>query len=274
VTASRPGAASFTIGLALCAAFQLAGCAGSGGAAPDPARAAVDSSQVVREVAPPRDRARAHTELAAAYFGRGNLGVALEELRLALDADSGYAPAYNLLGLVHMDLRENDRAEDAFERSLRINPNDPDANHNFGWFLCQTGREEEGVRHFLTAVRNPLYGQSQKTYALAATCVLKKNNEKDALEFFERSLRLDATYPPALIGLAQLRFRRGELDEARRLVGRYNKVVEPTAESLWLALRVERRLGDRAAEGAFATQLRRRFAGSKEYQQLQKGRFE
>ena len=252
-------------------AASLAGCAGSGSF--DSTRVA-DTGPVIGEVSAPRERARAHTELAAAYLGRGSVGVALEEIRLALNADSGYAPAYNLLGLVHMDLRENPQAEDAFERSLRINPADPDTNHNFGWFLCQTGREEEGVRHFLTAVRNPLYALPQKTYALAATCVLKKNNEKDALDFYDRSLRLDPTYPPALLGLAQLRYRRGEFRDARQLVGRYNKAVDPTAESLWLALRVERRLGDRVAEGSYATQLRRRFAGSKEYQELQKGRFE
>jgi len=39
-------------------------------------------------------------------------------------------------------------------------------------------------------------------------------------------------------------------------------------------LRIERKLGDRGAERTYATELRRRFAGSKEYQQLQKGSFE
>ena len=51
-------------------------------------------------------------------------------------------------------------------------------------------------------------------------------------------------------------------------------MVEPTAESLWLALRIERKLGDRAAEIKQSAELRRRFPGSKEYQDLLKGRFE
>ncbi|MFL6228255.1 MAG: type IV pilus biogenesis/stability protein PilW [Pyrinomonadaceae bacterium] len=263
MSAAQPGFAATT----LLVAAVVVGCAGSG-------RSDSDTGPVIGEVGTPSARARAHTELASAYLGRGNVGVALEETRLALRADSSYAPAYNVLGLVHMELRENQQAEDAFERALRLDPGDPDTNHNFGLFLCQTGREEQGVRHFLAAVRNPLYALPQKTYALAASCVLKKNNEKEAVDFFDRSLRLDPTYPPALIGLAQLKYRRGELGEAKALVGRYNKAVEPTAESLWLALRVERRLGDRVAESSFASQLRRRFAGSKEYQDLQKGRFE
>jgi type IV pilus assembly protein PilF len=252
------------------AAIQLAGCAGSSGG-PDSRE---DTGAIIGEVGAPRERARAHTELAAAYYGRGNSGVALEELRLALAADSNYAPAYNLLGLVHMDLRENDKAEDAFERSLRINPSDPDANHNFGLFLCQTGHEEQSIKYFLAAIRNPLYGLPQKSYTVAASCALKKGNEKDALDFLDRALRLDPTYLPALINLAQLRYRRGELEDARKLVVRYNKLIDPTAESLWLGLRIERKLGDHSAERNYATELRRRFAGSKEYQELQKGSFE
>jgi type IV pilus assembly protein PilF len=130
------------------------------------------------------------------------------------------------------------------------------------------------MRYFLNAVRNPLYNQPQKSYTVAATCALKQGNQRDALDFLNRSLRLDPNYVPALIAMAQLRYRQGDLQEARRLVGRYNKLVDPTAESLWLALRIERKLGDPGAERAYAIQLRRRFAGSKEFQEMQKGSFE
>jgi len=51
--------------------------------------------------------------------------------------------------------------------------------------------------------------------------------------------------------------------EARRLLARHAKLVEPSAESLWLALRVERRLGQRTTELSYANQLRRRFPASR-----------
>jgi len=175
---------------------------------------------------------------------------------------------------VYGDLRETSLAEEAFRKSLSINPSDPDTNHNYAWFLCENRREEESIRYFLLAVRYPLYATPQKSYTMAATCASRKGNDKDAGEYLERALKLDPTYTPALINLAQLKYRRGELDGARNLVGRYNKLVEPTSESLWLALRIERRLGDSAASSSYANQLRRRFPGSKEYQDLQKGRFD
>ena len=50
--------------------------------------------------------------------------------------------------------------------------------------------------------------------------------------------------------------------------------IDPTSEVLWLALRIERKLGDRESESRYATQLRRRFPASNEYQELLKGNFE
>ncbi len=240
-----------------CAAV-LFGCAGGPLSGDLPGQN--DGGAVIGEVAGARERARIHTELAGAYYQRGNLGVALAEARTAVTADSSYAP--------------KDLAEEAFERSLRLNPNDPDANHNYAWFLCENKREEESIRYFLMAIRHPLYATPQKSYVMAATCAMRKDNERDAHEYLERALKLDPNYYPALINLAQLKYRRGELDAARILVGRYNKIAEPTAESLWLALRIERKVGDSSAVTSYASQLRRRFPGSKEYQELQKGRFE
>ena len=88
----------------LCAlgAAVLAGCA-SGPSDPR----GVESGTIVGEVGDPRNRARVHTELAALYYGRGNMPVALEELRIAVDADPGYATAHAMFALVHMELKEN-----------------------------------------------------------------------------------------------------------------------------------------------------------------------
>lgn len=233
----------------------------------------VDSS-VVAEQGAPRERAKAHTDLAGAYYQLGNLAVALEELRIAIGADPGYAQAYNVLGLVHAELRENSQAMASFERALRLDPNDPDINHNFALFLCGTDREELSLRYFLAAVRNPLYATPQKSYTLAASCALRKNLEAEAVTYYDRALRLDPTYAAAIIGFAQLKYRRGEMADSKMLVDRFNRIAEPTSESLWLALRIARTLGDRNAEASYTGQLRRLFAGSPEYQKLLRGQYD
>jgi type IV pilus assembly protein PilF len=256
----------------LIACGVLAGCAQTPASSATQANT-VDTGTMTGEVGDPRNRARIHTELGSAYFERGSMGVALEELHTAIAADPNYASAYNVLGLVHMELHENAVAEQHFEHALRLSPNDPDINNNYGWFLCQTGREQQSIAYFLAALKNPLYNTPARSYVNAGLCSLK-NNEADAINYFERALRSAPDNLQALLNLASVRYKRGQLEAARGLIGRFNKLVEPTAESLWLALRIERKLGDRPSENALAAQLRRRFSGSQEYRDLIQGKFE
>jgi type IV pilus assembly protein PilF len=233
-----------------------------------------DTGGIVGEVGDPRNRARVHTDLAAAYYERGNMAVALEELRRATDADSSYAMAHSMFGVVYADLKEVDKADESFQRALRLSPNDPEINHAYGWFLCNNGRPKESIGYFLQAIRNPLYSAPSRSYTAAGVCSVRMKNTKDAEEFFVRALKLDADEPGALLQLGQIRYRQGNMTDARKLVSRHLKLASPSAESLWLAVRIERKAGARAAEMSYASQLRRRFPGSPEYQALQRGNFD
>ena len=71
-------------------------------------------------------------------------------------------------------------------------------------------------------------------------CTLRSGNPKDAEQYFERALRLQPDDADSLLNLGEIRYKQGKMDEARRLVSRYNKLDEPSAQSLWLALGFER----------------------------------
>jgi len=265
----RSGAA-----VAVLAAAVLAGCATQDSRTEQIQPTDPNYGPILGEIKDARTRAKAHTDLAAAYYELGNVGVALEEVRIALAADASYAPAYNVQGLVNMDLRDNKAAETSFQAGLKLTPLDPDLNHNYGWFLCQTGREDQSITWFMNAVKNPLYPTPAKSYAAAGRC-MQKRDPAEAMKFYDRALRLDPNNLPAMLPYAELLYRRGQLRPAKDLVGRYNKLVqEPTPESLWLALRIERKLGDRVAENSLAAQLRRRYSNSSEFQSLQRGNYD
>ena len=244
----------------------LAACVSSG-----PTPFATDAAQGTTD---PRNRARIHTELGSLYYSRGQMGVALQELREAIKANPDYGPAYTVLGLVYMDLRENELARQNLERALQLVPDDSDVNNNYGWFLCQTGAPKDSIKYFLVAIKNPLYETPQKAYLNAGVCSVRMGDQKQAEEFFQRALRIEPTMPSALLNLAQLQYQRGNLAEAKIQITRFNKATDPTAESLWLAMRIERKLGDRVAEASLAAQFRRNFSSSREYQNFLKGQFE
>lgn len=219
-------------------------------------------------------RAKVHTELAALYYRDGNMAVALDELRVAREAESSYAPLYNMYGLVHMHLREFARADENFRHALALAGNDPEINNNYGWFLCQTGRPHDSLSYFMAAVKNSLYSTPELAYFNAGSCALKAGEETAAEDYLQKALRFGRPLPQVYLPLATIQYRRGNLGEARHLLGEMHRQAEPGAESLWLSVRIERKLGDRLAEAGYAAQLRRRFPNSPENLALSKGNFE
>lgn len=219
-------------------------------------------------------RARTFTELAAAYYERAQYKIALDELRKAVAADSDYGPAYNVFGLVYMDLAEDKLAEENFRRAIELNPKDSYARTNFGWFLCTRGQHEAGQAQFTEALANPLYNQPERAMINAGLCAEKAGNLLLAEQNLLKALKLQPDNPNTILKLAGLNFRQGKLEDAQRLLDRHDAMATPTAESLWLGVRVERRLGNRSQEAAYGLQLRKRFPESNEARLLQAGQYE
>lgn len=221
-----------------------------------------------------RARARIHTELAAGYFSLGNLSVALEEAAIALNADADYGPAHNVAGLVYGALKQDRLAEHHFLQALRINPLDSDANNNYGWYLCQRRREEEGIKYFMAALRNPLYENADRTYINAGLCAKQRGDLEGAGQYFQSAIKVRPNHPQALFQLADLGFTRGDYAAAKTYLDRLTQVVAPSAEVLWLGVRLARKMNNRDLEASYAAQLRNRFPESRETQALLSGQYE
>lgn len=250
--------------------IALSACTTTGGGG-DGARQAVSQEPAGSEQ---RQRAKVHYELGALYLQDGRFAVALEEARIALSVDPDYAPAYSLLGLTHMFLDEPKLAENNFENALRRAPGDPEISNNYGWFLCQTGREAKSIDYFLAAARNPFYATPTKPYTNAGICAIRLKDDKAAEAHLRRALQLDPVNTQAMYWMADLTFRQGRVAEARQWMTELEKISELNAPAIWLALRIERQLGNRDGEARHGAQLRRNFANSVELGKLLQGTYE
>jgi type IV pilus assembly protein PilF len=243
--------------------------AGDGGSNPLPSAVLPESADENDE----RRRARIRLELASSYYQQGNYNVALDELRQALAVDPSYPAAYGMLGLVYMDLNDRARAEESFQRALRLAPGDSDINNNYGWYLCQTGRPAQAIDHFLRALRNPLYATPSRPLHNAGICSLRMGDLKAAEDYFLRAFQVEPANPVAMFNLAEINLKRGDLQRARFYAQRLSTNFEPSAEIFWLSIRVERKLGNADGEQSLAAQLRRLFPGSREASLLASGQF-
>ena len=249
-----------------CVATSLAFSSGISAQQSDP------SSQPMPKDA--RTRAIAHTDLGALYFRNGDLIVALEEFTLAAAIDPDYATAFSLRGLVLSRLQEYVSAEKDFQRAMSLDGRNPDIYNNYGWHLCQTGKERESITYFEQAYRNPAYRTPAIAYMNAGSCYSKLNELDLAEEALRMSLRLAPNSSQTLFHLANISYKRENFDAAKKYLTDAMRSANPGPDMLWLALRIEHKLGNAVDAQSFESQLRRIFPESDEYQELRKGNFE
>jgi type IV pilus assembly protein PilF len=257
---SSCGVLSIVVGLmAMIALTSVVGCASKG----DLAASAAQPDMVTTSDEPDiRRRARIRLELAVGYFEQGQTTVALDELKQSIATDPGFADAYNLRGLIYMRLSDARLAEDSFRRALAINPNDPNVLHNYGWMLCQQSRYAESQQALAQAIANPLYGARAKSLMAQGLCQMRAGQVAQGELSLQRSYELDPANPVTGYNLATILYQRNDFVRAQFYARRLNNSDLANAESLWLGIKVERRLENREAMLQLAGQLRKRFAQS------------
>jgi type IV pilus assembly protein PilF len=235
--------------------------------------AATQTATAVAE-ADARKRASIRLQLAATYYQKGQFNVALEEVQRALQLDPGYADAYSLLGLINMDLGKHGEAEANFQRALRLDGENAEVLNNYGWFLCQSGRERDAIDYFRRAAASRLYATPAMPMRNAGICSLRIGDSKAAEEFLRRSFELDAANPITKYHLTRLYLKNRQLDRARFYYGLLPRGAEASAEVLWLGVRLARAEGDVRTERELANELRRRFPDSREAAALRREAFD
>jgi len=254
----------------------LTGCAQTKGLPATTAAAVASGTEPVTESDEPeaRKRARIRVELASSYFEQGQTTVALDEIKLALGNDPNYAPAYTLRGLVYARLNELRLAEESFKRAQLLSPRDPDVLHHYGLFACQQGRYPQAVELFQQALASPVYGGQAKTLMAKGICQVRAAQFPEAEGSLARSYELDPGNPITAYNLAALQFRRGDTAKAQFTIRRLNNTELANAETLWLGIKVEQRLGNAEAMAQLAQQLGRRYPESREWASYQRRAFD
>ncbi len=255
---------------ALLLLLALAGCAGGAGS-----YSSSSGKDWVTESDEPevRKRARVRLQLGAGYFEQGQNTVALDEAKQAIAIDPTFVAAYNLRGLIYMQLNEMKLAEESFQQGLRVNPRDPDTLHNFAWMRCQEGRYTDAYQFFGRALEVPNYAGASRSLMALGLCQLKAGQHAEAESSFVKAFELDPSNPVTNYNLAVLLHKRGETERARYYVRRVNSSEFFNAESLWLGIKIENRLQNRESARQLGEQLRRRFPESREAGAYERGAF-
>jgi type IV pilus assembly protein PilF len=247
---------------------MVAGCA-----APDTTTASA-RHETPSDESPTRKRARIRLELASGYFEQGKTEVALDEIKQVIATDPSFPQAWDLRGLIMMRLNDNKAAEQSFRQALTLSPRDANVHHNLGWLLCEERRYAEAQQAFDVAMANPTYQGRARTLLAQGVCQARSGHEADAEKSLARSYELDPGNPVTGYNLAKLLYGRGDNQKALFYIRRLNNSELANAESLWLGIKVERRMNNLLAARQLGDVLKNRFANTPQAAAYERGAFD
>lgn len=217
----------------------------------------------------PAKRADVHAQLAVQYMERENMEIALNEINQALAIDSRHSRSNYVMAVLQTRLKDYDKAGTYYQRALKSDPRNSEAAHDYGVFLCSRGKADAALKYFEQALANPLYTGTILTNLRAGECLVSANRDVNRAEgYFKAALKANPRVPAALYHMAAINYGRNNYLPARGYIERFFSINAETAESLLLASKIEKRLGDIDVATDYARRLKAKFPGSDEAAQL------
>ena len=192
---------------------------------------------------------------ASTLYAAGQLDEARVKAQQALKADRVSGDAHSLLGLISSAKGQDAEAGVHYQKALGIAPNNGAYANNYGIWLCSNGRSQESLAWFDKALQDPAYPTPVTALANAGTCAQQAGELVRAEENWRQALALDPEIVPALSGLANLQYSRGQYLDARAFVERWLAIAPQDASALQLAVKVEQKQGDNAAAQRYLLRL-------------------
>jgi type IV pilus assembly protein PilF len=206
--------------------------------------------------------ARQYYQLGARYYRNGKYELARDRLKRALDLNPRMAVAHSTLALTYEALENARLARDHYAKAVRYAPDDPGVRNTYAVFLCRQERYEEAREQFEIAAGIPENDDAEITLTNAGVCMAQKPDYELAERFLREALEHKSSYGEALIQMAALKYKTEDFLTSRAFLQRYLATHRAMPEVLYLAVQVEKALGDEEASTEYANQLLREFPDS------------
>ena len=220
------------------------------------------------DVADKGNAADLNYQLGARYYRNGNYELARDRLLLSIELNPKNAVAHYTLALTYEQLENLRLATDSYEKALRVAPRDFNVQNAYAVFLCNHQDFDGAREHFDRAIKVTENDFSESTMTNAGVCMMQKPDHALAESYFRQALARKPNYGEALLQLSVLKFSTEDYLGARAFLQRYLSANVPTADVLFLGVRIEEELGDDRARTDYSNQILRDFPESAEARRI------
>lgn len=218
---------------------------------------ACSSSQVGKSIAKP-NYSKAYEDylsLGVQYVQMGRLDLAEPRLKRAIEIDAEPPEAWNVLAVLYEEKRDVAAGYQIYEKLISSHPDYALGYQNFATFLCKFEREPERVAlHQKMRAKNADF--QILSYISEGDCLISRNNLQAAKAAYQQAVQVASAVsnpiPPiannALLPLARMAQQQGDNQSALQYLRVLHTQIGYSAESVAIAIRAARALGDRALE--------------------------
>jgi len=211
-----------------------------------------------------------YVALGVGYLRNGNMPLARKKIERALEIDPDSASAHSAMATYWIERGEMDLAQKEFETALDLDDEHSPTNYHYGRFLFAIKNNPEGCEYIKASAQDVDYTARVLAYENLALCYDHFNQERLAVDAFEKAWSLDTSSTISSLNLARIYLKRNRADIAKRWFARFETTLRDrqlphNAASLYTGAILAKANSDKNAEASYAFKLKKRFPRSDEY---------
>jgi type IV pilus assembly protein PilF len=211
-----------------------------------------------------------NVEMGEKYLAMGQVARAKRKFMHALELMPRMPEAHSSVGFFYESVGDLEEAEQHHKQAIRYAEGSKGRFYNnYGTFLCRQKRFKEADVAFNKAIKDKLYIKTAEAYENAGQCALIQNDDAQAFKYFELAVKRDPQRSLASLELARIELQKGHYLLARDYLEKYRANADATAKSLWLAIQINKKLGNLNEVASAVMLLKGKFPNSVEYKQYE-----
>ncbi|WP_017445467.1 type IV pilus biogenesis/stability protein PilW [Gayadomonas joobiniege] len=219
----------------------------------------------------PEEAASNRISLGLKYLEKGNSARAKLNIDKAIELAPDMAQAHYTLAYYYQVVKEYEKADQTYQKVIRMAPNNADALNNYGVFLCQQGQIEKAQQMLQAALEVESYVRVAQTYENLGICLFDHDREQFAektIQYLQRALAHDARRLKSIEVLQQIFAEQKNWAQALYYSQRALDIKGIDADSLWNAYKLAILADQQKQAQEYARVLLTRFASSAQAEKL------
>ncbi len=227
-----------------------------------------NDTPVVQNQANRDEMAATRISLGLGYLKMGNMAQAKLNLEKAKKFSPELVQVYTAFAHYYEVVGENELANQSYEKALSIKLDDADTLNNYGVFLCRQDNVAAAEVQFLRAIAVPSYLLVAQSYENLSSCYLQIDDFIKAEQYLNKAIAHSPNRTATLSQMVRLQYAMSEYGQAKKYQQKFERNTRRfTPDSLALAYKVYRKLGQRRTAKNYATMLMKMYPQSWESKQ-------